>query len=246
MAFPPLFFARFILSARSLWQDPTASFEDRAANLVSLLTLREKVSQLMNAAEGIPRLGIPPYDWWSEALHGVGSSGNAAVFPQVIGLAATFDPTFVQKTYSLVSDEARAKHERYIEESDYGGNKGLTFWTPNINVFRDPRWGRGQETFGEDPHLTSVMGVSVVGGLQSEPSTPDGYLKLHACAKHYAVHSGPESERHSFNGRPTRRDLSQTYLPGFEALVRAGVSEVMCAYNGVFGQPACASGFLLG
>jgi beta-glucosidase len=239
-----LLLARLGLSAAYPWQDPSLSFEARAENLVSLLTLEEKVDQMMNAAPGIPRLGIPPYEWWNEALHGVAYSGTATVFPQAIGLAATFDPAAVRATYGLVGDEARAKHERYVNRSEFGRHKGLTFWTPNVNIFRDPRWGRGQETFGEDPHLTSTIGAAAVEGLQGAPA--NGYVRLHACAKHFAVHSGPESERHRFDVRPTGRDLAQTYLPAFEALVRAGVSEVMCAYNRVNGRPACASDLLWG
>jgi beta-glucosidase len=232
------------LSYNYTWQDPTLSFQDRAKSLVSQLTLEEKVSQMMHTSVGIPRLGIPPYNWWSEGLHGVAFSGNATVFPQAIALGATFNPEKVKETYRLVSDEARAKHERYSLRGEYGLFQGLSFWTPNINIFRDPRWGRGQETFGEDPYLTSVMGKAVVQGLQDTGA--DKYWKVHACAKHFGVHSGPEADRHRFNVDPTKRDLYQTYLVAFEALVKSGVAEVMCAYNRVFGQPACANDFLSG
>jgi beta-glucosidase len=236
----PLIAASFNYS----WQDPSLSFEERAKSLVSLLTLSEKVDQMVHTSPGIPRLGIPPYNWWSEALHGVAFSGNATVFPQAIGLGASFDPQMVATVYSLVSDEARAKHERYVRLGSYGLFQGLSFWTPNINIFRDPRWGRGQETFGEDPYLTSEMGRAVVKGLQDPGG--DKYYKVHACAKHFGVHSGPEAERHKFNVRPSKRDLYQTYLVAFEALVKSGVAEVMCAYNRVFDQPACANDFLSG
>jgi beta-glucosidase len=239
-----LLLSRLSLAYNYTWQDPTLSFEQRAESLVSQLTLEEQVSQMIHTSVGIPRLGIPPYNWWSEGLHGVAFSGNATVFPQAIGLAATFDPATVTATYLLVSDEARAKHERYVNLSEYGLFQGLSFWTPNINIFRDPRWGRGQETYGEDPYLTSQMGKAVVQGLQDTGG--DKYWKLHACAKHFGVHSGPESDRHRFNVHPRLRDLQQTYLVGFEALVKSGVAEVMCAYNRVSDQPACANDLLSG
>jgi beta-glucosidase len=224
--------------------DPSLPIERRVDLLVDNLTLAEKVGQMMNTAPAIPRLGIPAYEWWNEALHGIARAGNATVFPQTIGLGATFDSENILKTYEFISDEARAKHERYISLNQRARYQGLTFWTPNINIFRDPRWGRGQETFGEDPYLTSVMAKQVVKGLQGNLSS--GYYKAHGCAKHFAVHSGPESTRHTFDVHPKDRDLNQTYLVGFKELVNSGVAEVMCAYNRIRGQPACASTFLFG
>jgi beta-glucosidase len=240
-----LFLAMLGLFAASFnysWQDPSLSFTERAQSLVSQLTLQEKVSQMVHTSPGIPRLAILPYNWWNEGLHGVAFTGNATVFPQAIGLGASFDPAAVLAMYRLVSDEARAKHEHYLTLETYELFQGLTFWAPNINIVRDPRWGRGQETFGEDPYLTSQIGRAVVQGLQDTGG--DKYYKLHACAKHFAVHSGPEAERHKFDAKPSKRDLAQTYLVAFEALVKSGVAEVMCAYNSVFGQPACANDFL--
>jgi beta-glucosidase len=227
-----------------LFEDPTMNIDDRVKDLVSRLSLEQKVGQLMNDSPRIEELGIGPYDWWNEALHGVARSGNSTVFPQVIGLGATFDIPNVKKTYEFVSDEARAKHQRHIERNETGRYTGLTFWTPNINIFRDPRWGRGQETFGEDPYLTSTLGSNVVAGLQGNLS--NGYYKVHACAKHFGIHSGPEPLRHKFNVSPNPRDLALTYLPAFKKLVESNVAEVMCAYNRVFGQPACASDYLFG
>jgi beta-glucosidase len=224
--------------------DPDLPLDERVDLLVANLTLEEKVSQMMSAAPAIARLSIPPYEWWNEALHGVARSGNATVYSQTIGLGATFDPDNLSFADAQISDEARAKHQRYVGLGDYGRYTGLTFWTPNINIFRDPRWGRGQEAFGEDPHLTSAMATRVVAGLQGDLS--GAYYKVHGCAKHFAVHSGPESTRHTFDVRPSARDLAQTFLPAFRALVDAGVAEVMCADNRVFGQPACASDFLFG
>ena len=220
-------------------------FDERACELLSQLTLEEKVLLMTNQSAGIERLGIAPYEWWSEALHGVARAGQATVFPQAIGLAATFDNQAVYEMFDMVSDEARAKHHDAAHNSDYSRYKGLTFWTPNINIFRDPRWGRGMETYGEDPYLTSMMGIACVHGLQGDPN--EKYNKTHACAKHYAVHSGPEWNRHSFDAKNiSERDLWETYLPAFKELVlTAGVKEVMCAYNRFEGDPCCASSTLL-
>ena len=225
------------------FQDPDLPIEQRVDNLLSLLTPEEKVGQMMNTTPAIERLGIPPYDWWNEALHGVARAGRATVFPQAIALAATFDDQEVLRTFTMVSDEARAKYHQYQKDKEYDRYKGLTFWTPNINIFRDPRWGRGMETYGEDPYLTERMGVAVTKGLQGDDPQ---YFKTHACAKHYAVHSGPEWNRHEFDVTVTPRDLYETYLPAFEALVKeANVQEVMCAYNRYEGKPCCSSDKLL-
>ncbi len=196
---------------------------------------------LMNTP-AIDRLGIPPYDWWNEALHGVGRSGNATIFPQAIGMAATFDEDLILRVSTAVSDEARAMHNASVRKGNYMRYSGLTFWTPNVNIFRDPRWGRGQETYGEDPYLTSVLGSAFVRGLQGDDPN---YLKTAACAKHYAVHSGPEKLRHEFNAVVSDKDLYETYLPAFKSLVDAGVESVMCAYNRTNDEPCCGSNFLL-
>lgn len=225
------------------WLDTSRSFEQRADDLVSRMTLEEKVAQMQNDAPAIPRLGVPAYEWWNEALHGVARAGAATVFPQAIGLAASFDTAMMDDVATAISDEARAKHHEFAARGQRGRYQGLTFWSPNINIFRDPRWGRGQETYGEDPYLTGRMGVHFVRGLQGDD--PE-YRKLDATAKHFAVHSGPEADRHHFDARPPRRDLYETYLPAFEALVREGdVDAVMGAYNRVYGESATASKFLL-
>ena len=225
------------------WLDTSASFETRAAALVAQMTLEEKAAQMQNAAPAIERLGVPAYDWWNEGLHGVARAGQATVFPQAIGLAATFDVPLMGQVATTISDEARAKHHQFVREGAHGRYQGLTFWSPNINIFRDPRWGRGQETYGEDPYLTARMGVAFVHGLQGDDPT---YRKLDATAKHLAVHSGPEADRHHFDAQPSRRDLYDTYLPAFEALVKEGqVDAVMGAYNRVYGESASASHFLL-
>lgn len=225
------------------FKNPDLPIDKRVEDLLSRLTPEEKIGQMMNSTPAIERLGIPPYDWWNEALHGVARAGRATVFPQAIGLAATFDDDALYKTFSIVSDEARAKYHNYQKNKEYDRYKGLTFWTPNINIFRDPRWGRGMETYGEDPYLTGRMGLAVVRGLQGDDPH---YLKTHACAKHYAVHSGPEWNRHEFNVEVTPRDLWLTYLPAFERLVKEGnVQEVMCAYNRLEGKPCCGSDKLL-
>lgn len=206
------------------------------------LTLAEKINQLVHENNAIERLGIPAYNWWNEACHGVGRNGRATVFPQVIGLAATWNRALVHRVAGVIADEARAKHHAAAAAGRRGQYQGLTFWTPNVNIFRDPRWGRGQETFGEDPFLTGELGVAMVRGLQGDDPQR---LKVAACAKHFAVHSGPEAERHTFDARPTRKDLAETYLPAFERVVEAGVEAVMGAYNRIFGEPACASRILL-
>ncbi|MDR1864573.1 MAG: glycoside hydrolase family 3 C-terminal domain-containing protein [Bacteroidales bacterium] len=227
------------------YRNPDLSPDERARDLLSRMTVEEKIDQMHNNTAGTERLGIRPYDWWNEALHGVARAGQATVFPQAIGLAATFDDEAVRETFEMVSDEARAKYHDFQRRGMYGGYRGLTFWTPNINIFRDPRWGRGMETYGEDPFLTSRMGVAVVKGLQGDGSQK--YDKTHACAKHYAVHSGPEWNRHSYDARNiSERDLRETYLPAFKALVTEGnVKEVMCAYNRFEGEPCCANKELL-
>jgi beta-glucosidase len=229
--------------ASPVYQDTQRSFEERAADLVSRMTLEEKAAQMQNGAPAIERLGVPAYDWWNEALHGVARAGAATVFPQAIGLAATFDVPLMDEVSKTISDEARAKHHDALRRGEHGRYQGLTFWSPNINIFRDPRWGRGQETYGEDPFLTARMGVSFVRGLQGDDPK---YRKLDATAKHFAVHSGPEADRHHFDARPSTRDLYETYLPAFEALVKEGqVDAVMGAYNRVYGESASASQFLL-
>lgn len=226
-----------------VYRDLNRSFEERAADLVSRMTLEEKVAQLGNNTPAIPRLDIPAYEWWNEALHGVARAGSATVFPQAIGLAATFDTTLMREVATVISDEARAKHHEFARRNQRGRYQGLTFWSPNINIFRDPRWGRGQETYGEDPWLTSRMGVEFVKGLQGDDPR---YRKLDATAKHYAVHSGPEADRHHFDVHPGERDLYETYLPAFRALVQEGrVASVMGAYNRVNGESASASPRLL-
>ncbi|MDR2149263.1 MAG: glycoside hydrolase family 3 C-terminal domain-containing protein [Spirochaetaceae bacterium] len=216
--------------------------EQRISELIAAMTLEEKVSQLSYTSPAIERLGIPEYNWWNECLHGVARSGLATVFPQAIALAATFDETFVQKVAEAIADEARAKYHQAIKQGNRQQYCGLTFWTPNINIFRDPRWGRGQETYGEDPYLTSRIGTAFVQGLQG----PDKqHLKVAACAKHFAVHSGPEKLRHEFNAQVSPKDLHETYLPAFKALVEAGVESVMGAYNRTLDEPCCGSHFLL-
>jgi len=216
--------------------------ESKIKELISQMTIEEKVSQLLYKSEAIPRLGIPEYNWWNECLHGVARAGIATVFPQAVAMAATFDDVLVQQIAVAISDEARAKHNEAVKQGNRGQYWGLTFWTPNINIFRDPRWGRGQETYGEDPYLTSQIGLAFVRGLQGDDSEN---LKTAACAKHYAVHSGPEKDRHTFNAMPTKKDLFETYLPAFKALVEAGVESVMGAYNRTLDEACCASNFLL-
>lgn len=232
------------------FRDTSLGYEERVENLISLLTPEEKVGLMMNKSVSVDRLGIPSYNWWSEACHGVRQDGYT-VYPQPIGLAAAFSPQLVYDVFSTVSDEARANWNRSdhnifnvpMGEIYYPGNPELTFWCPNVNIFRDPRWGRGQETCGEDPYLNAVLGVQTVLGMQGND---DRYYKTHACAKHYAVHSGPEPLRHTYNASVSMRDLWETYLPAFKALVQKGnVREVMCAYNRYEGKPCCTSDRLL-
>ncbi len=227
----------------ALYLDPRRPAAERAADLVRRLTVDEKIGQLMTAAPEISRLGVPAYDWWSEALHGVARAGRATVFPQAIALAATFDAPLLRQVATAISDEARAKFNLAQARGERGRYHGLTFFSPNINIFRDPRWGRGQETYGEDPLLTSRMGVAFIEGMQGDDPR---LLKTVATAKHFAVHSGPEADRHSFDARPSAHDLADTYLPQFEAAVReARVGSVMAAYNRVDGAPSTASARLL-
>ena len=224
------------------FRDPSLSPDERAGDLIRRLTLAEKTSLMLYTSPAVDRLGIPAYNWWNECLHGVARAGRATVFPEPIGLAATFDDSLVYRIASAIGDEARAKHREAVRKESRQQYTGLSFWTPNVNIFRDPRWGRGQETYGEDPYLTSRMGVAFVRGLQG----PDPlHLKAAACAKHFAVHSGPENTRHEFNALPGERDFRETYLPAFKALVDAGVESVMCAYNRLYDQPCCGSKFLL-
>ena len=227
------------------YQDTNLSAGERAEDLLHRLTLEEKVQLMMNGSPAIPRLGIKAYGWWNEALHGLARCGYATVFPQAIGMAASFNDSLLHNVFTAVSDEARIKCRRLDNNGNLSRYQALTVWTPNINIFRDPRWGRGQETYGEDPYLTTRMGLAVVRGLQG-PDTAK-YDKLHACAKHFAVHSGPEWNRHSFNALDVvMRDLWETYLPAFEALVKdGGVKEVICAYNRYEGDPCCGSNRLL-
>lgn len=215
---------------------------ERVNDLVSRLTMEEKISQMQHTASAIDRLGIPQYNWWNECLHGVARNGIATVFPQAIAMAATFNPSLIQQEADAISTEARAKYYEAISKNSHEIYQGLTFWSPNINIFRDPRWGRGQETYGEDPFLTSQIGKAFVQGLQGNDPT---YFKVIATAKHFAVHSGPESQRHKFDAWPTQRDLYETYLPAFEVLVKeAKVYSVMTCYNRVFGTPSSANTFL--
>jgi beta-glucosidase len=230
-------------STRAPYLDPELPFERRAADLVSRMTVEEKISQLTNDAAAIPRLEVPAYEWWNECLHGVARAGAATVFPQAIGMAATFDAPLLKEVASVIGDEGRAKHHEFAARGQRGRYQGLTFWSPNINIFRDPRWGRGQETYGEDPFLTSRMGVAFVQGLQGDDPR---YFKVIATAKHFAVHSGPEPERHTFDVHPSERDLYETYLPAFQALVQEGkAGSVMGAYNRINGESGSASQRLL-
>jgi beta-glucosidase len=216
---------------------------ERVNDLISRMTLEEKVSQMLHHSPAISRLGVPEYDWWNEALHGVARAGIATVFPQAVGLGSTWNTALIYRMATAISDEARARHHDSVRKGIRDIYTGLTFWSPNINIFRDPRWGRGQETYGEDPYLTSRIGVAFVKGLQGDDP---GYLKLVATPKHYAVHSGPENDRHRFDARVAVRDLMQTYLPAFKATVQeAGAFSVMGAYNRTNGEACCASQTLL-
>ena len=214
----------------------------RAKELVAKMTLEEKAEQLRYDAPAIPRLGVPAYNWWNEALHGVARAGVATMFPQAIAMAAAFDTKLMKETGDVIATEGRAKYNEYSEQNDRDIYKGLTFWSPNVNIFRDPRWGRGHETYGEDPYLTGELGKAFVEGLQGDGK----YLKAAACAKHFAVHSGPEALRHQFDAKATPKDMWETYLPAFEKLVKeAGVEAVMGAYNRTNGEPCCGSNTLI-
>jgi beta-glucosidase len=219
--------------------DTELDFETRAQDLVSRMTMEEKVGQLTHYANEIERLGVPQYNWWNECLHGVARAGKATVFPQAIGMAATFDRDMMFRMAEVTSTEARAKYHDFASREKRGMYQGLTFWSPNINIFRDPRWGRGHETYGEDPYLTGEMGVQFIRGLQGDHPR---YLKAVATSKHYAVHSGPEPLRHEFDAVVSERDFRDTYLPAFKKTVEQGqVWSVMCAYNRYLGEPCCGS-----
>ena len=229
-----------LLVATACTQTP----EKRAQKLIAQLTIEEKAALMMHDSQPVEALGVPAYNWWNEALHGVARNGKATVFPMPVAMAASFDEPLVNKVFTAVSDEARVKNRQALESGRVGWYQGVTFWTPNINIFRDPRWGRGMETYGEDPYLTGTLGMAVVRGLQG-PSTAE-VLKAHACAKHFAVHSGPEWNRHSYNAEVSERDLRETYLPAFKDLVtKADVQEVMIAYNRFRGEPCGASNYLV-
>ncbi len=228
---------------KKAYMDETLSFEERAKDLVSRMTLEEKVYQTLHSAPAIERLDVKSYNYWNEALHGVARAGTATVFPQAIGLAATFDEELLEEVADTISTEGRAKFNMQQKYNDTDIYKGLTFWSPNVNIFRDPRWGRGHETYGEDPYLSSRLGVRFINGIQGKD---EKYLKAAACAKHFAVHSGPEDVRHSFNAEVSKQDLYETYLPAFKACVEeAGVEAVMGAYNRTNGEPCCGSKTLL-
>lgn len=230
--------------AQADFMNPDLPVDRRAEDLVGRMTLEEKVSQMVYTAPAIERLGVAEHNWWNECLHGVGRAGKATVFPQAIGMAASFNPVLLRRVAEAISDEARAKHHEGARQGNRGQYFGLSYWSPNINIFRDPRWGRGHETYGEDPYLTSRMGVAFVKGLQGDHPRR---LKVVATPKHFAVHSGPEGERHRFDARVSARDLRETYLPAFEACVKEGrAGSVMGAYNRVNGEPCCASPTLLG
>ena len=223
--------------------DPSLPKEQRAADLVGRMTLEEKISEMSNSSAAVPRLGVPAYNWWNEGLHGVARSGYATMFPQAIGMAATWDAPLIKQIGDVISTEARAKNNEALRHDIHSIYFGLTFWSPNINIFRDPRWGRGQETYGEDPFLTATLGENFVEGLQG--TNPD-YFKVIATPKHFAVHSGPESSRHRFDVTPTPHDLWDTYMPAFRAtIVDAKAGSIMCAYNAIYGQPACGSDLLM-
>ena len=225
------------------YKNPDLPIDERVDDLVSRMTMEEKISQMLYSSTAIGRLDIHEYNWWNECLHGVARAGTATVFPQAIGMAATFSPDRLYDVASAIADEARAKYNAARRHEDRGIYKGLTFWTPNINIFRDPRWGRGQETYGEDPYLTSRLGVSFIKGLQGDDPQ---YMKAAACAKHFAVHSGPESERHEFDAIASPKDMRETYLPAFrDAVKEAKVEAVMGAYNRTNGEPCCASKTLM-
>ena len=226
-----------------VFKDPNRTIDERVNDLISRLSLEEKISQMLYFSSALSSVGIPEYNWWNECLHGVARAGVATVFPQAIGMAASFNQDLLYEVASAIADEARAKHHEFAKKEERGIYKGLTFWSPNINIFRDPRWGRGQETYGEDPYLTGRLGVAFIRGLQGDHPK---YLKVAACAKHFAAHSGPEILRHEFNAVVGPKDLRETYLPAFrDAVIEAKVESVMGAYSRVNGEPACASPTLL-
>ena len=226
-----------------IYLDPSKPIEERVDDLVSRMTLEEKASQLVNQARAIPRLQVPAYNWWSEALHGIANAGTATVFPEPVGLAATFDAPLIHEMATVIGIEGRAKHYQAVRAGRRDIMEGLDFWSPNINIFRDPRWGRGQETYGEDPFLTARMGVAFVTGMQGDDPK---YFRVIATPKHFAVHSGPEPSRHSIDVPVSKHDMEDTYLPAFRAAITEGKAEsIMCAYNRVNGQPACVNEFLL-
>ena len=226
------------------FRNPALPISRRVNDLVSRLTLEEKVSQMIDRAAAIPRLDIPAYNWWNEGLHGIARSGYATMFPQAIGNAASWDVPLVHSIGAVVSTEARAKYNDAVLHNNHDRYYGLTIWSPNINIFRDPRWGRGQETYGEDPFLTATLGTAFIQGIQGDDPK---YFRAIATPKHYAVHSGPESTRHEANIDPSPHDLWDTYLPAFQAAITQGKADsIMCSYNAVDGVPACASKMLLG
>ena len=232
-------------STPEIWRDASQPLDARVRDLIGRMTMEEKAQQMRNNAPGIARIGLPAYNYWNECLHGVARAGTATVFPQAIAMAATWDTNLLHDIADVIATEARAKHNDYVSRhrGDSAQYYGLTFWTPNINIFRDPRWGRGQETYGEDPFLTARLAVSFIRGLQGDDPK---YIKAMACAKHFAVHSGPEPMRHVYDAEPTERDFYETYLPHFEAAVREGhVGAVMGAYNSLFGEPCCSQPLLL-
>jgi beta-glucosidase len=242
-----LSFINLVLPAQQKYefpfQNPALSVDERVNDLVGRMTAEEKIGQMMNNAPAIDRLGIPAYEWWNECLHGVGRAGLATVFPQAIGLGATWDQDLIFRVSTTISDEARAKHHQFVREGSRKRYQGLTFWTPNINIFRDPRWGRGQETYGEDPFLTGKIGVQFIKGLQGDDPK---YFKTISTVKHFVVHSGPEPERHSFDAVTDERDFRETYLPQFEMGIKEGKAySVMCAYNRYNGEICCGSNSLL-
>lgn len=229
-------------SKKEKYQDESISFQERAKDLVSKMTIEECASQMLFGAAKIERLGVQSFNWWNEALHGAARSGMATVFPQAIGMAASFDAELLERVADVTATEGRAKYNTFQKYEDYGIYKGITFWTPNVNIFRDPRWGRGQETYGEDPYLTGELGKAFVRGLQGKD---EKYMKTAACAKHFAVHSGPENLRHEFDAAADPRDMEETYLPAFKELVDEKVEGVMGAYNRTNGEPCCGSKTLM-